>query len=506
MASPNALAAGLAGYNFMLTPQANAQLRDVALQQAYAQSLMQQGAQGVDVNNRQIGGVGYNVSPLEGLNKVAEALVGAYETKDATKKYNDVFVPPTSNTDATPAQGYAALPDQQTSPQLPPDPQQQPSQQGAGWQSPINPSYAQGITDLARRSGVDPNIMMNTIQDPSAAGRIIASLGPTPEMKNAQYAYGPQGAPGAVNDIMNYQRNPGAKTYQEGLANAAVGMAPAGTLPTGVGGAPQGPGGGTGYQLPPPVTQGAVTPLKGGVMGQAPVGMRITDQGIVLDTPAPPEKVMDAAVQTAGRAIPGGGGAPQPIGSGGPAPLPAINPAGMTTAQYQAAVAAQKAGAEENAKERGKNLATAQTSADSIDSRIGTAKDTLQHIIDIAPRTSYGMAIGTKEDFANQFNGKLAADNADFTNASARLFLQELPAVMSSLSNRGNQFMERQIQEAGSIDLNMHPDAKVRVAQRLVKALDQAKQMQDTNVTLQGGQPTNSVQWVIGPNGQLTRQ
>lgn len=527
-ASPNALAQGLQGYNFMLTPEANVQMRQVQQQQALAQALQEKGLDPVSTNNRQIGGVGYAISPWEGAAKAAQALVGAYEQKSANNKFADIMNPPQDTPPAPapiapppdpnqpgpsggPITAQASYPGDQPGqqpppevgapgfqqlPALPPQMQQQPAPAAQqSMQGPFSPAFTGALQQIQQKYNLSPMEALQVLQDPSALARVISANAPTPEMKNAQAAYGQAGAAPAIRNIMNNQQFPGQVSMQQGLGAAAAQQAPAGQQPAGPGlpGLPQQPPpsfppqpsgyqvGNAGIQLPYPPPQAA-----GGIQGLPPGATPVLQNAVA---PAPGQ-------------APAAGGTPPAQG----AALPPIDPTGMTNAQMQAAVEAQKAGAAAHATKAGENLANAQQSAASIDSRIGVAKNTLQHIIDIAPNTSSGMGIGMKEDVANQFNGKLAANNADFTNASSRLFLQEMPAVMSSLSNRGNQFMERQIQEAGSIDLNMHPEAKVRVAQRLLTALDQAKQMQDTNVALQGGQPPNSVNWVLGPNGALVKQ
>lgn len=493
VANPSALAQGLQGYNFMLTPDANSKLRTLQQETAMAEALRAQGGEPLDTKNRQIGGVGYAISPMEGAAKIAQQLVGAYGQYDSNKKFNDLMNPtPQAPADPTTPQapppdagapgmgvspqtqgafpgeappmpnappeigspGFAALPDAGAAPQQPAMPQQ----------GPFSPMFTSAVTNLMKHTGMSLMDAMQIAQDPNALARVWSSLGPTPEMKNAREAYGDAGAPGAIRNIMNNQQFPGSAKYQEGLGTAAAGQAPAGTMPAGAGGPPM-----------PGMQQGAVPPVNAAAIQPPPGANQFAADGSILLN-APPPGGTDGA-----------GGSPPSAGAARTADLPPLNTAGMSNQQVQAAIDAQKAGAAKLAETRATNLGEAEKGQASIGSRMGAAKATLQKIIDLAPNTSSGMMIGTKEDFANQFNGKVAADNAEFTAASSRLFLQELPAVMASLSNRGNQFMERKIQEAGSIDLAMHPDAKVRVAKYLSDALDQAKEMQDSNVQLLGG-------------------
>lgn len=59
-----------------LSPDQQQSYAQLQQQQAIGQALLSQGLTPVDTSNRQVGGVGYRVSPLEGLSKIVQAAVG----------------------------------------------------------------------------------------------------------------------------------------------------------------------------------------------------------------------------------------------------------------------------------------------------------------------------------------------------------------------------------------------------------------------------------------------
>lgn len=94
-ASPQALGGALT-YNPLLTGDTNAKLYALQKQAALAQALQGEGLTPLDTNNRQIGGVGYKISPFEGLNKIAQALGGTAMQGQAAKDYSDIYNPQTT--------------------------------------------------------------------------------------------------------------------------------------------------------------------------------------------------------------------------------------------------------------------------------------------------------------------------------------------------------------------------------------------------------------------------
>lgn len=510
VASSQSLASGLQGYNFMLTPQANASLRNIAQQQAFAQGLTEQGSKGVDTSNRSIGGVGYAVSPFEGLNKVAQSIIGAYETKDANNQVNNLFNPqpqaaPSSVGEPQPltgdasgggqpqvgAPGFQQLPDQQP---------QQPQGAAGGGQGPFDPNFMATLQQVQQKYNLTPFEAMTVLQDPAALGRVIAANAPTGEMKNAQYAYGAQGAPGAVANIMNYQQYPGQKTMQEGLGTAAAGQAPAGQLPAG-------PGAGGPMPAPPPRPAATFPPQ--------PSGYSVQNDGIHLPAPAPQaaggiQGLPQGAADTLQNAVtPVSGSALAATGGGTPGGMAPINPAGLSNAQYTEAIKAQGAGAAAQAEQTGKNVAEANKGVASIDSRIDNAKAIIQEMKTLAPQVPYGphgMA-EAQVDFSNTpliGSGKAAGAHNRFETLNQNLFTQELPAVVQSSGGRIDIPLVKAIQAASSVDIDAHPNAKAQALEELSSLLDKVQQNAKNYQGSLTGQPPSPAAsgWSIKRAGQ----
>lgn len=67
-------------------PNLNAQQAAIAQQQALAQALLQQGMTPIEQQGRQVGGVAYRISPLEGLAKMLQAYTGRQSLTDASQQ------------------------------------------------------------------------------------------------------------------------------------------------------------------------------------------------------------------------------------------------------------------------------------------------------------------------------------------------------------------------------------------------------------------------------------
>jgi hypothetical protein len=67
----------------LLPPDQQQNLMQLQQQQAIGQALLQQGLQPIDTSNRQVGGIGYRISPLEGLAKMANMYAGNKIARDS---------------------------------------------------------------------------------------------------------------------------------------------------------------------------------------------------------------------------------------------------------------------------------------------------------------------------------------------------------------------------------------------------------------------------------------
>jgi hypothetical protein len=144
---------------FNTDPNVQAQAALLQQRQAMAQALMEQGMKPLDTNNRTVGGVGYNISPMEGLAKMLQAYSGRNGLEDTTQqqaglasqayaallnKYQPGTDPSYSDAQRQGAES-AGMPGPGTDGMGPPDPQkmaaalmtQQPAQ---GGQNPNNPN------------------------------------------------------------------------------------------------------------------------------------------------------------------------------------------------------------------------------------------------------------------------------------------------------------------------------------------------------------------------------
>jgi hypothetical protein len=71
---------------FNSDPNIQAQAALIQQRQALAQKLLEEGLKPIETNNRTVGGVGYRVSPVEGLAKMVQAYVGRKGMSDATQE------------------------------------------------------------------------------------------------------------------------------------------------------------------------------------------------------------------------------------------------------------------------------------------------------------------------------------------------------------------------------------------------------------------------------------
>ena len=238
-------------YNTILTPDANRRIAQAQQQQEFAKALLSEGMTPVDTNNRSIGGVGYAISPYEGLSKIAQALVGAYGTRKATGDYADVFTKP-ENGDAP--QSTSTLPQQNGSSgdQLPnaPVPQDLPSAQMGGFspsniqalgqvlqaqsqpqQQPYSPYSDIGKGLMAGDTGATIRYAVGLLgnAETSRAGAEILSkfAGPTDLQKNAG---DPRFGNSIITEQMNKALSPGQSAAQSEAGKAYAGSMPVGAL------------------------------------------------------------------------------------------------------------------------------------------------------------------------------------------------------------------------------------------------------------------------------------
>jgi len=193
MASPQAMGAALT-YNPFLSGDANAKMFSLQRQAALAQALQTEGLTPLDTNNRSIGGVGYAISPMEGLAKLAQGLVGAYGQQKAASDYSDIYNPKPTE-DQTQAGQQVAMNVGAANGQ--PGPTQDAANaapayaQGMASNPAINPAVNQMFPGMSQGQ---QNLLPLMGTDPNAIARVMSAYAPTPEQRNYMAAYGPDAA------------------------------------------------------------------------------------------------------------------------------------------------------------------------------------------------------------------------------------------------------------------------------------------------------------------------
>lgn len=436
-------------------------------QYALAQALLQQGITPIDTNNRMVGNIAYKISPWEGINKIAQALTGAYGENQASNKYYDALIPPDQREGATPAQSQGqngsagdATPQlpapMNVNGQLPPTNgiAQALSQVG---QSPQDPNSDYGISPMAQAMmGGDKSaiaqygMMMLQNPDTSRAGAEILSkfAGPTQEQLNAS-------DPRFGNAVVREQNLKGAP-YLAKAAEAAANQQAAAQTPS---------------QTLQQINQAA----GGSPMGAAQIPTENMPQVPMsdLNAPAGPSGSMPAAPAT-----PLPVGLQQPtdgsIGLQGSASQTATpDPSGMTGMQYQNTLKQGQAEAESGGSDTGKNLADATKTYNVATSNFPRAVQRFNELKSAAKDASSGAGVDEEEpgsisDFArnmartgigNWLEPKTTVANQIIDQATKQGVLAELGPQLAGL--RGNKFLEGIASGASGLNPADPADAKI---------------------------------------------
>lgn len=433
MATPSDLANQLLigrAYNF--TPQQQKNLMAAQQQEQMANALLQQGMTPISTDNRSIGGVGYAISPWEGVNKLAQAGIGGYDQQHANSALADALLRPAGSAPS----GQSSGNDSTVLDKLPSD---------------IRDQYAQW--SLPESLGGNPR---------AAEGLLTAFAGPTPEQKN----FGPNMAQNIQNQLGHgyMEANPGMASMQTGLGTSAAQNAPVGTMPSGApqmapqpaamqpqAGPPMPPQGGP--QIPPIAASALQPPVApGGPMPNAPSGP--------APVPVPSPQISPA--------------------SGMPAPMP-----GESNLQYQNRLEAAKAaaiaqgavgpaGAKTQAEDTGKNIADAVKTYNVAAGNLPRAMQRFEQLRQAVPNASYGGGVNEEEpgaimgDYARNFartsggqlfEPKTAIANQTLEQATKQGILSELGPQLAGL--RGNKFLESIASGASGLNLADPPPAKL---------------------------------------------
>lgn len=411
MASGQALGAALT-YNPLLTGDANAKLFALQRQAALAQALQTEGMTPIDTNNRSINGVAYSISPYEGLNKIAEGLLGTLGTQKAASDYRDLYAPQPTSSDA-PQGAVSGNGAQGTSPAY------AQGTDGNGILSPMAAGVQSGDPEAVKQYAT--YLLMNP--DTARAGAELLSkfAGPTEQQKNF-------GA--AMPDWIRAQTQPGYVKTQETLGANYAGTLPYGTAPgvalappPQINAIPAMPA--SDFNQPAPPTNGPIPPPPGGIQ---------------LDGLPPPAA---------------------PVGNLQPA-VNVPNFSGMTNDQAKIAMEAAKSGATAHATGIGTDLADATKTYDVAASNLPRAMQRFQELRTASNDASSGLGVSDGEDHgwlvSDDWKRKLARTsvgqvlegdwsqpftanaNQKITQAATQGILSELGPQLAGL--KGNKFLE----------------------------------------------------------------
>lgn len=490
-----------------ITPEQQQKLMAAQQQEAMANMLLQEGSKPIDTNNRSIGGVATKISPLEGLAKMAQILSGKAQQGSANEALANALSP-------------------------------QPGQQSSGSSSsdPI----------VAAMPG-STQALFNRLSLPEAMG----------------------GSPRAAMELYNTYAA-GMKGYNTGVGTAAAGNVPVGTMPPGVSQQPPQmappPAIGGGMPVPPqPPVQGpqqlpgapydaAADYRQQNGMATPPIDPQRASMGLPIGSNVPmgapnPSQVTNAAAPqappvSAQQLQPP---MPPPPPTGGTAPIPAPVAAmpsplpGESNNQYEARIAAAKAGGSSQAEDTGKNLADATKTYNVAASNLPRAMQRFEQLRQASKNASYGGGVSDQEpeqgffehflpgpDYARNYartsmgqitEPKTALANQTISQASQQGILAELGPQLAGL--RGNKFLEGIASGASGLNAADPPTTKVNAINGLqdqyisnMKSLaEQRRQYGDptapsdmnlAQMISQNAAPTSMIS-VVDPQGKLAR-
>lgn len=532
---PTAQQIGMQLYNPFIPPQTQAKLMAVQQQEALAEALLEEGRKPVSTDNRSINGVGYAVSPLEGLAKMMQSGVGAYQQNKANEAYANILNPSQTSSSGT---------------------DENPSGTPGTYQSPNavtqggNPMQV-AMQGLMSQFGMSQAEAWQVLQDPSALGRLYAGI-KTPEMKNAEFAFGAQ-APQIVRQNMQnelgkgyYAANPGQQSLATAAGTNAAGLLPPGAMPQGMnpmmpalinaesGGNPNAvsPVGAQGLAQVMPATGAnpgfGVTPLQNGssqenvrfgndylnamqnryqdprlaaaAYNAGPSRVDAALKQLPQETQDYVQKVAPQIIAQATQLPP-----PQPSplasvsGPGTPSPAPQNYPtmdaykaakdawAEGQKAQAQVGPAGEKAQAEEH----GKNNAEAERAVAAILGRLTSANGILDKMNGLADQVPYGPGVETQRDIGNAFKRPSATAYDEFNKYNENLFVQELPAIVQNSGGRIDIPLVKSIQEASKIPMDAQPNTKKSLVSDTRGLLGKVRDNALQNYKAQTGQDFN---------------
>jgi hypothetical protein len=176
----------------LLPPDQQQNLMQLQQQQAIGQALLQQGLQPIDTSNRQVAGMGYRISPLEGLAKMANMYVGNKIARDSMgqqaqimgQMYGNAFggqpqAPQAAPTDAGGISGGQSGPGVVSSPIATPGAADLGAAMGGGTQVGPQTQMANGVLTMPGKTPQQSMILFSMLGPDAYAKMLQAQTAPT---------------------------------------------------------------------------------------------------------------------------------------------------------------------------------------------------------------------------------------------------------------------------------------------------------------------------------------
>jgi len=450
----NPIANALMAQSFGLTGDQQKKLMASQQQQAMAQALMQQGMTPIDTSNRQIGGVGYAISPLEGVAKLAQGLVGGYEQKQANENYVNALTPQGGSGQSSTSNGGNMWINADGTPS-----------------TLANMQIMQGNRAAAEAVQMALKERNATISDPMVSATINGQEGmySTSVVRNASLG---------GHDV---QFNPPQQAAAP--SGDASGQMPTSPQPTPVQG---------GYPLPPPgnTPELAAARQAMGITQQPPV-----DQQLASNVPP---------VSSSALMPPANMGTPNP-GAGASIPAPAYGKT-ILTPQQQSALEIQKAnaiaqgavqpaGAKAEAEKMGDTAAEANKTLAVMSANLPVLQQRIADMTKANQASSFGPwndkeGDGIVSAYHDARNDPSSVANAQLQQKTAQNVLPELGPALAQAGIKGNKFLETLSSTASGVDLSKGKDARQQQIDGLLNNYVQNMKSTYQQVKQYGGNPT----------------
>lgn len=424
-------------------------LLEAQQQEALGNALMQQGQTPIDTNNRQIGGIGYKISPWEGVAKLAQALTGGVEQASGNQALADALLGGSSSGDGSGTSGKGS--GVQT-PALPPGWQLNPEEALKASYGNYYADHRPGATYRDPGTGqfnyapTDSQLNTNTAPPPPGASQ--------PPVAPQQPAMQPQGAP-----IPNGTPAPPVVPVQQ-----------AGGIP-----------------LPPPATAFNNPQIPSGTSPTiANVATSVASNAMPPASQAGPLLSQHMASQA-------GFSPPNTAGMSASAAQNAMDVA-KAAAIEQGKIA--PAGATAEAQKTGDNAAEAAKTLNVMSANLPVLQKRISDMTEANHASSLGpwndpSGNGMASKIADYRNGPASIANAKLQQLTAQNVLPELGPALAQAGIKGNKFLETLSSTASGVDLSKGQQARQAQIDGLMSNYAQNMRSTYQQVKNYGGDPAS---------------